>query len=197
VSGAADILLALRRANVEGHANRRTLEGVGRFDETPEQLVIEWQEGTYINLGDSMTVERSAARGTLLDFLPSEPPGTSEANLIEQTGIPRSTVRRALEDLMNDGVVHASPTGAGKSGRAKGYFADCPAPRVPGHNGSNLVQDAPPSKDHQASVVHIGMDPGHNASEADVNTNHSTATAGVLSSPHPFYGQHDNDVGVL
>ncbi|MCH8346837.1 MAG: AAA family ATPase [Chloroflexi bacterium] len=196
LSGAADILLALRRANVEGHPNRRAIEGVGRFDETPAQLVIEWRDGSYVNLGDSLAVERVAARSTLLDHLPPEPPGASQADLVEQTGLARSTLQRALEDLVAEGSTHVSPAGAGKSGRAKGYWAECPDPRTPGHNGSEPSHDEPAPDAPQVVPTLTGEGSGHNASEISVERVDSLVPATVVPRPSPLEGQH-NDGGVL
>ena len=196
LSGAADILLALRRANVEGHPNRRIIEGVGRFDGTPDQIVIEWRDSSYVNLGESLAVERVAARATLLEHLPPEPPGTSESDLITKTGLARSTLQRALGDLVADRTVCVSPAGAGKTGRAKGYWRDCPDPRTPGHNGSERPHDEPAPDASEVVPALIGKGSGHNASEISVEREDSLVPATVMPRPSPLEGQH-NDGGVL
>ncbi len=121
-SGAADIVLALRRADTEGHPNRRLLQGVGRFEETPEQLVIELESGQYQVLGTQTNVERKDAADKLLDVLPGpqDSPGPMEKELVELIAMKRSTVQRALADLVGEGKV-LKHKGAGETKRGKGY----------------------------------------------------------------------------
>ncbi len=121
-SGAADIVLQLRRCDAPGHENRRTLLGVGRFEEVPAQVVIEFADGSYTDLGDSTRVEVRECMAKLLDVLPAAEtaPGLTETELMEKTGAARSTFKRAIADLIDDGKA-AKHSGAGKTGRAFGY----------------------------------------------------------------------------
>jgi len=73
--GAADIILNLRRANTPGHPSRRVLRGVGRFEEVPEEVVIELGPGGYEVLGDGVAVERAAAIDWLREHLRPPTPG--------------------------------------------------------------------------------------------------------------------------
>lgn len=121
-SGMADIILSLRRADTGGHPSRRSLLGVGRFEGIPARLVVELQHGRYVALGDSADVERKEARAMLLDGLPGpdDAPGPMLDALVEQTGAKRSTLRRALAELIEEGCVTKNP-GAGRTGRGGGY----------------------------------------------------------------------------
>ena len=121
-SGAADILLSLRRTETPGHENRRTLHGVGRFDGIPAQLVIELCDGKYVALGDSADIERRNVRANVIDILPEAGSGMlAESEILELLdGASRSTLKRVLADLVEAGEV-VRQKGAGKAGRAFGY----------------------------------------------------------------------------
>ena len=121
-TGCADIVLALRRANTEGHPNRRTLLGIGRFDDVPAELTIELQDGEYVCLGDKASVERDDAKARILDYLPSpEDEPCLRATLAEALKpISGSTLSRALSGLEADGSIICH-TGLGANKRAKGY----------------------------------------------------------------------------
>lgn len=122
-SGAADILIHLQRANVEGHPNRRILSGVGRFDDVPDTLVIELTEAGYVNLGEEIEVERAEARRKLTEVLPgSRDEAILEADIITALEpLSRSTTRRAIEDGLKDGSI-LREQGFGGRGRAYGYW---------------------------------------------------------------------------
>ncbi len=152
--GAADIILNLRRANTEGHESRRTLLGVGRFDDVPSQLTIEIQGGHYAVLGDTAAIERDETKSRLLDVLPgvsADPIREDDVLARLGTEAKRSTVRRALNDLVGDASVERI-SGLGTRGTAKGYrlgsryFSD--QPHTPGQKHSPLLNgnstDQPP-----------------------------------------------------
>jgi len=122
-SGAADIILHLQRANVEGHPNRRILAGAGRFDDVPDVLVIELTEDGYVNLGDQIEIERREAREKLMSILPtSRHEALVEATIIEAaTPVSRTSLRRAMEDLLKDGTI-SRDKGFGTRGTAFGYW---------------------------------------------------------------------------
>jgi AAA domain len=126
-AGAADIIVHLTRGNTNGHATRRTLECVGRFDAVPPRLVVEFSEGRYVLIGDANDAERKEARQFLLDYLPTAggDEWRTEEDLVDlteekQVSIGRSTLQRATNELIAAGRV-ARKTGFGKTGRAYGY----------------------------------------------------------------------------
>lgn len=116
--GAADVLLSLRRADGQGHDDRRVIHAVGRFDGIPSQLVIEWTGATYRSLGEDTAVELRDARSALRGLLQSKT--LTEAEIIEHTDASRGTAKRALTAMIEDGEV-IKITGLGKTGRAFGY----------------------------------------------------------------------------
>ena len=123
--GAVDILLSLRRMTSPGHENRRELVAVGRFDDIPPKVVIEYEEGEYRLLGDRDELERQEARRHVLDLLPALPEDARTFDsLLEDCGegTTRTTLHRALSELLNDGQVRREK-GAGSAGpRSYGYW---------------------------------------------------------------------------
>ncbi len=169
--GAVDIILGLRRADSKEHENRRVLLGVGRFDDIPSELTIELQNDRYVSLGSGVDVERQKAKEKILDALPENGEGLmSEGEVVEKVDMPRTTVRRALEDLTGSGKITRHNTGAGSSGRAAGYAL--------------------------TRVSTLGSDPGQSSkdyvSQRDVqgiSSGERSDPSPVLSTPKPLGGQ--------
>jgi hypothetical protein len=174
------ILLGLRRSDVQGHESRRVLRGLGRFTAVPQELVIEWSPAGYVVLGDTLAVEQQAAQAAVLDLLPdSDGRPLSEGDLLEATGgtIARSTLRRALDKLVDQGGARRRPSGAGKTGRAQGYVL--------------------------SAVSTLGRDPGQSSTDdvpsRDVRSLMSATDApsgDELSSPLPLDGHNAQDESV-
>ena len=199
-SGAADIVLQLRRANTQGHPNRRELLGVGRLPGIPDQLVIEWTGDTYILVGEAIDVERQEACQSLLDTLPFEGEGfLSEEQLREELDVSRTTLRRALDDLRATGQVDRDQC-AGKTGRAYGYWLvkGVTSPRTPGQSHSKGDEVNEPRN----GVTALGKTPGHkhyqpsHVSESDVPSDLSFGAPEsenpremAVTSPLPLGGQ--------
>ena len=120
--GSSDIIFQLKRANTEGHPNRRILTGVGRFRSIPAEMIIELIDGEYAVIGDAKEVERSDARATLLERLPGpEADPWIEKELLEQLApLARSTWQRARDDLLGAGLIE-KVAGQGKTNRANGF----------------------------------------------------------------------------
>jgi hypothetical protein len=176
--GAADILLGLRRADTPGHENRRQLVGVGRFDEVPETLVIELRDGRYVSLGDGADVERQEARAGILANLPADGDGLlSEGDLVAllEGQAARSTVRRALDELVSAGAIVKRPKGAGSSGRAAGFARAGDRVSTPVFDPGQLSRDFVSDGDEHPKAA---------------GTEGSGVAAGSrLSSPQPTGGQ--------
>jgi AAA domain len=204
-SGAADIVLALRRANTEGHESRRILLGVGRFDGVPEQLTIELQNGHYVALGDTADIEREDARRQLREILPKAG-GTpmTKAAIHERMEVTNSTLDRALKELVRDGEAQVFEK-QGANRRAQGFtltagddpiddvftYRKDPEKFISDHvyeadvppEGSNeLFSPHPPEK-----FIRCAAPGGHD--EAAGPDDVSGDAADELSSPHPIGGK--------
>ena len=120
-SGAADILLSLRR--VEGRAGKtvRRLEAVSRFSESVPDSVIELRDGVYRLLGTSTQVALAQAKDSIMALAPeTREQGVSLDALAKQSGLARTTVQRAVEALLQAGMLRQS--GAGRRGSPTVYF---------------------------------------------------------------------------
>jgi hypothetical protein len=110
LGAAADIILMLKR---EPEApTRRRLDGVGRFQATPESVLIELQEDQYVLLGTPATVESEQRERQVLAVLGEEP--LTQAEIAEAAGLPKQRVAEVLGRLVASGQVMRSGRG-GKS----------------------------------------------------------------------------------
>jgi len=104
-SGAADIVLSIRRPEGDVRPNVRELHALSRFDETPDRCTIELTDKGYVSLGESEDAIRQNAEGKILDALP---PSAGEAihigKICECTGIGRTSVQRILAELGENSV---------------------------------------------------------------------------------------------
>src|SRR5262249_41371235 len=93
-------------------SRRRILRSVGRYDETPRELLIELspQDNTYRSLGDPLST-----RERILEFLPVEGPGRTVRETAEQTNISQSRVNAVMKELSEDKKV-VFDVGEGKGG---------------------------------------------------------------------------------
>jgi hypothetical protein len=114
-TGSVDIVLALRRGGDGERPTVRHLHSLSRFDELPDELVIELTAEGYNVVGDAAAYARLEARQKVLDALPAEgSEGLSMDELVSETGARRTTVRAVVGGLVADGSV--SRTGTGKRG---------------------------------------------------------------------------------
>jgi len=123
--GAADILLSLRKDHTLGHENRRLLEAVGRLEGWAPKLVLEMSGGHYQSLGTSAQVEHEKARATLVELLPDDRDNAvSEKELLAQAPdkTSRSTLKRALVELVGEGVAHKEKGAGSASTKAYGFW---------------------------------------------------------------------------
>jgi len=122
----ADVALELRRTDGNTAERRRVLTALSRYQETPEELVIELGEEGYTALGTRPEVVHSQARAALLDVMPGpgEEPVPFESSREKDTlmgrlaeaglKFPRTPLQRALDELVTSGQVER--LGEGKKG---------------------------------------------------------------------------------
>lgn len=108
-TGAADIVVALRRP--EGHARPtiRVLHALSRFGVTPESLVVELTEAGFVALGAESSVAILEAKRVLLDTLPSS--GAAAMTLEEILAINRAVKRTALQKALDEDWVQRKGKG--------------------------------------------------------------------------------------
>jgi hypothetical protein len=80
---------------------------LSRFDETPEELLIELRGDDYVALGDGKTVALEEARQRLLTDLPtSASDALSMAEIrLRSRGLAATTIERARDKLVAEGTV--------------------------------------------------------------------------------------------
>lgn len=124
-----DTILELRRYDASSRGDRRrVLTGYGRWDETPEEIVIELTaDGTgYQAHGDKKAEAARELRHTLLEVLPCIPPGIDTDEIIEAwPSETRPRKQRLLAELRR-GAEGAPPdwqrSGNGKRGNPFRYW---------------------------------------------------------------------------
>ena len=113
LTGGVDVVLELERprSDVLSGEGVRVLQAVSRFSGTPEELVIALAENGYEARGDALTAAAEVEQRQILAALQVLGEASYD-KLHDETGLPRTTVQRRLEEL-GDRVVKR---GAGKRG---------------------------------------------------------------------------------
>ena len=120
-AGAVDIVLSLRRPEGNAKKTLRVLQALSRFSETPAELLVELTEAGYVALGDPHEAALKEAKDSILATIPkSETEAVDLKELAASSKVPRSTVQRAVEDLLAETIL--SRTGEGKRGSPFRYF---------------------------------------------------------------------------
>jgi len=120
-SGAADIVLSIRRPEGNTKKTLRTIHAIGRFDETPDELVIDLTPTGYVSLGTVANVAEAEAEQILRTAAPrTEGEAVTLDEMIKGTEVSRSTAQRVVKSLCARGEL--SSTGEGKRGKPFRYF---------------------------------------------------------------------------
>jgi hypothetical protein len=120
-AGAVDIVLSLRKP--EGHSakNRRLLQSLSRFSETPNDLLIELTDAGYIAIGERREIALKDAKDAILRLAPQgEVQALALQELASRADLTRPTAQRAIDELIRDGQL--SRIGKGKRGDPFRYF---------------------------------------------------------------------------
>ncbi len=175
-AGAFDQLLALKRVGGAGHDNRRKLVCEGRFEETPRELVIEYQGGDYLDRGTEANIESAEVRATVLAVLRDADEARTFDHLLEACGgaAKETTLQRVLgsEGNTDKGRAPSGLVGEGLVRRAKG--AGAASPRAFGYWLPVNDMNTPPSQ------LPIPVDRGEL-----ISPRVATEEAGLLPSARP------------
>lgn len=120
--GAVDVVLSLRRPEGKHRKTVRLLAGISRFDELPDELVIELVGGDYISLGTAADLAAREAEEAILAAVPaSEDEAVTLKELLEGSNVKRTTAQRVIDDLVATGRL--VKTGKGKRGDPIKYWS--------------------------------------------------------------------------
>jgi 5S rRNA maturation endonuclease (ribonuclease M5) len=135
IGATADLIVTLTR---EPEApSRRRLEVVGRFSDCPtEPVLIELNGNRYETLGSPREVSAEERERVVMGALPNEPPGRTQKELAEATGLPQPRVAEALGSLLSRGAVARTGQGTRAAPYRYHYTAAPPgAPAPPADTG--------------------------------------------------------------
>jgi hypothetical protein len=112
-AGAVDIIVSIRRVEGNVRPSVRELHALSRFDETPDMLVVELTEDDgYRALGDKAAVAEAEAREAILEAAPTEETeAMSLEDLLETTGVGRTTAQEAIKALLETGELRRAGEG--------------------------------------------------------------------------------------
>jgi hypothetical protein len=117
-TGAVDVVLALRRGDGASRPTIRHLHTLSRFEETPDEVVIELTDAGYVVLGSAVNFAVEEAKRAVLAVLVDDAT-LSVAELVEATGLKRTSIQGAIKALMAVGGFTVE--GTGKRNDAKRY----------------------------------------------------------------------------
>ena len=123
LTGAVDVILRLNRPEGNHPGSYRQLEFIGRFPGPSEPRVLERKTADstsrYELLGNVAAVKGMTASQKILDLFQEEDDTFTEADMVNETEQKRSTVKRAINKLVDAGLLSVS--GDGKHGNPLRY----------------------------------------------------------------------------
>jgi hypothetical protein len=123
-----DTIVELRRfAPDQAGDRRRVLTAVGRWDETPAELVIELDEGGgYVPRGERQEAQAADLRGEIESVLPAGPAGATRDEIAES--LPEGVRKQRLLAVLQEGAGKGwwNRSGAGKAGSPFRFWANGP-----------------------------------------------------------------------
>jgi predicted ATP-dependent serine protease len=124
--GEADIVLTLGRPEGNHKETARVLEGIGRHDDIPSRIIIELTDEGYVSIGSDDKIEFNKAVKAIRSVTPHNPSEAMTENEIVNAAtdedLSRSTIRRALRWLMEQGENAIMREGKGKKGSPYRYW---------------------------------------------------------------------------
>ena len=142
-----DTIVELRRYDPTSRKDcRRVLTGYGRYEETPEEIVIELTKEGYVDRGDRRSLAVRSVTEVLLDILPGEPPGWTYHQITDKWPEDRVPRRDRMLETLRTGVDAGRwhQEGEGRRGSPWRYWRDgnqVPGTSLNGHAGDELPDD--------------------------------------------------------
>jgi hypothetical protein len=122
-AGYVDVLLSLSRPKGHTRSNLRVLKSLSRFDETPEELLIELTADGYIQRGAVRGIAEEDARAAILEAVPKvRSKALTLEEIVVSAHISRATAQRATEHLVE--MADLRVTGKGTKGNPRRYWAE-------------------------------------------------------------------------
>lgn len=118
-TGEMDTVIAVRR--IPGEKTQRSLEAIGRHDETPEERVIDFSSGEFTMLGDPGDLRRLGEERQIIDALNYGEAGALPINEI-RGDVSRRTADRILTRLVQEGIVARGLGPSQRGGKANVYW---------------------------------------------------------------------------
>jgi AAA domain len=117
-----DTIIELRRYDAGNrHDRRRVLSCYGRYDETPDEVVVELGEGGYRELGDRDTVQARSMTEVLAELLPGAAPGLTIREIEDAWPGDTTPRRQRLLPLLTAGVERGDWRREGRGCRGTPY----------------------------------------------------------------------------
>lgn len=103
IAATPDILLNFSKPQGDEDTTRRLLKCVGRFEETPEQLLLDYRDGEYILLGTPQNVARQEKHAQVKQVLENFDSGATLHELLESwSGEGKKPSRSMLRIYLNE-----------------------------------------------------------------------------------------------
>ena len=119
-AGAVDIIVDLKRVGGNGNERRREIAAVGRFEDTPDQTIIELHDDGYHLLGDMAAALREDARALVRAALEGRCMTEQELGEELEGRVKKTTLGTVLRDLVE--ADEMARDGEGKKGSPYRYF---------------------------------------------------------------------------
>jgi hypothetical protein len=113
----ADVAFQLKP---DGGGTRRRLKSVGRFQEVPPTLQLDYRNDEYVSLGTPDEATRAEKRAKVVAVLPATEPGLTVAEVATKAGLGEKAARTALEDAFGRDPI--ARKGAGRKGDPHRYL---------------------------------------------------------------------------
>lgn len=146
-----DIILKFSKPQGDENTSRRVLRGTSRLEETPDQLLLDYQDGEYLLLGTPQNVDRQDKLVQVKKTLQRFPNGAVITEIIKewvgQKKPSRTTLRRWLDELSFTRSIYQVGIRAITGGEATIYSL-YPNQNVNGAGLGDLVKNEPKNPNH-------------------------------------------------